>query len=68
MPNVSLLTPRLLTALEILVGVRVPERINLETLSELVDGGWCWIEHTGRVIPTETGIRATAPMKDISST
>lgn len=62
------LTPRLLGALEILVGVRAPERIPQSTLQYLVATGYCYVEHTGRVIPTDMGVRATAPqhMKDIT--
>lgn len=62
------LTPTELTALEMLVGVRAPSGVTQQTLQSLLDGGWCALDRYGQVVPTDIGVRATAPqhMKDIT--
>lgn len=65
----QILTPEKLRALEMIVGVRHMPRVRLKVISELVEDGFIQSDpYYGAGIPTEEGVRATAPhfMKDIT--
>lgn len=62
------LTPAALEALEIIVGVREPKRVERKVIMGLMRDGWVYSDHLGQVFPTDAGVRATNPehMKDIT--
>ena len=57
----TILTPEELVTLEMLVGVRAPVRTTQEILHSLVENGWASVDRFGQVIPTDAGVRVTAP-------
>ncbi len=65
----QIITAKMMLALEIMVGVRAPVTVPVEVLSDLATEGLLARDgFTGVIIPTEAGVRATAPqyMKDIT--
>lgn len=65
----QILTPQKLHVLEMFVGVRPLRRVPLRTVEELTLEGFLQPDpYFGAAMPTETGVRATAPhfMKDIT--
>ena len=65
----QILTPEMIKALEVVVGVRRPEQVRADAMQQLVDDGLMGVDRTtGAVLPTDQGVRATAPqyMKDIT--
>lgn len=65
----QLLTPEKIKALEIIVGVRRPAQVSADAMQQLVDDGLIGVDRTtGAVLPTDSGVRATAPqyMKGIT--
>lgn len=64
----QILTPEKIKALEVVVGVRRPEQVNADAMRELQADGLIGVDRTtGAVLPTDAGVRATAPqyMKEI---
>lgn len=64
----QILTPEKVKALEMIVGVRRPEQASAEAVQELMVEGLIGVDQfTGALVPTDSGVRATAPqhMKEI---
>lgn len=66
----QILTPEKIKALEVIVGVRRPEQVSTDAMRQLVADGLIGVDSTtGAILPSEEGVRATAPqyMRDITN-
>lgn len=62
------LTAEEMHTLEMLVGIRPPGNTTAAILSSLQENGWTRVGVHGQYVPTDAGVRVTAPqhMKDVT--